>query len=47
MYASSDVNIVMTMFLENVMTMLFLLRNISEFSSGTPTHNLLIAGETL
>ena len=26
---------------------LFLLRNISEFPSGTRTHNLQIAGETL
>ena len=41
MYASSDVNIVM-MFFE-----LFLLRKISEFPSGTRTHNLQIAGETV
>ena len=34
--------IVMMMFFE-----LFLLRNISEFPSGTRTHNLQIAGETL
>ena len=42
MYASSDVNIVMMMFFE-----LFLLIKISEFPSGTRTHNLLIADEML
>ena len=40
MYASLDVNIVMMMFFE-----LYLLKKISEFPSGTRTHNLMIAGE--
>ena len=36
MYASSDLNIALKMFFE-----LFLLRNISEFPSGTGSHNLM------
>ena len=41
-FNSNEYCIVMTMFFE-----LFLLRKISEVPSGTRTHNLLIAGETL
>ena len=42
LFYANEYFIVMTMFFE-----LFLLRNISEVPSGTRTHNLLIAGETL